>query len=133
MGATSDSRLATYTNRSVIDRIAMDEGVPRDTAELWFKEALKFLELATELEKSGERPFNLVPSAPVDAAWHAFILHTRDYADYCERKLGGFAHHNPSKPETDDAIASQLLDYLRTRVSMNRRYGELNDELWPLP
>jgi hypothetical protein len=33
--------------------------------------------------------------AEVDEVWHAFILFTRDYADFCQRAFGTFIHHVP--------------------------------------
>lgn len=35
------------------------------------------------------------PTPAADIGWHAFILHTREYADYCQN-LGVFVHHTPS-------------------------------------
>ena len=37
-----------------------------------------------------------MPSKVVDAYWHAFILDTRSYADWCDRTLGRFLHHVPA-------------------------------------
>lgn len=37
-----------------------------------------------------------VPSAVVDEAWHSFILHTKDYQNFCREKVGRFVHHVPS-------------------------------------
>ncbi|WP_433528369.1 glycine-rich domain-containing protein [Micromonospora sp. CA-263727] len=35
------------------------------------------------------------PSDLVDIGWHTFILHTRDYAAFCDRFAGRFIHHEP--------------------------------------
>ncbi|WP_415950612.1 glycine-rich domain-containing protein [Streptomyces sp. KLOTTS4A1] len=37
----------------------------------------------------------LSPSETVDVGWHTFILHTADYAEFCDRVAGYFIHHNP--------------------------------------
>lgn len=37
----------------------------------------------------------MVPSDDVDHGLHAFILHTKDYADFCGAHAGRFLHHNP--------------------------------------
>jgi hypothetical protein len=34
-------------------------------------------------------------SDTIDPFWHAHILHTRQYAEFCERVYGQFIHHNP--------------------------------------
>jgi hypothetical protein len=38
------------------------------------------------------------PGLLIDAGWHAFILHTADYAEFCERVAGRFIHHRPGNP-----------------------------------
>jgi len=40
----------------------------------------------------------LAPSPEVDKGWHAFILHTADYAEFCDRVVGRFIHHLPYDP-----------------------------------
>ncbi|UGY92258.1 glycine-rich domain-containing protein [Streptomyces gobiensis] len=37
----------------------------------------------------------LSPSPLVDDFWHAFLLHTKAYQDFCERTFGTFVHHQP--------------------------------------
>jgi hypothetical protein len=36
-----------------------------------------------------------MPSKVVDDLWHEFILHSRDYASFCDKAFGGFLHHTP--------------------------------------
>jgi hypothetical protein len=48
-----------------------------------------------------------MPSKAVDAAWHEFILYTRDYTYFCERAFGNYLHHIPNdEPSTDDDFYS---------------------------
>lgn len=132
--ADQDHALDEATARSVIARIVKDEDVSPATAERWLAEALRFLNLAAEMRATSDARL-VTPSAPVDAAWHAFILHTRPYAEYCERAYGGFVHHSvtpPIDPGAGPPQASGLFSYLLTRVLMRERYGELDEELWPL-
>ena len=44
-----------------------------------------------------------MPSRVVDAFWHALILDTRSYADWCDRTLGRFLHHVPAERLGGDA------------------------------
>jgi hypothetical protein len=44
-----------------------------------------------------EKRFVAMPSKAVDAYWHAFILHTRAYAQWCELAVGRFVHHTPAE------------------------------------
>lgn len=38
-------------------------------------------------------------SEPIDEVWHQHILFTRDYANFCEKAVGHFVHHDPMTPE----------------------------------
>lgn len=43
------------------------------------------------------RQFVAMPSVVVDAAWHAFILHTQAYERWCRVAFGGLMHHTPAE------------------------------------
>lgn len=38
-----------------------------------------------------------MPSCVVDAMWHAWILDTRAYANFCKQAFGSFLHHTPAE------------------------------------
>ena len=38
-----------------------------------------------------------MPSQVVDVAWHEFILHTRQYQQFCHAAFGRFLHHTPAE------------------------------------
>jgi hypothetical protein len=42
------------------------------------------------------------PSTLVDIGWHAFILYTHEYAEFCDRIAGRFIHHVPDDGPTGD-------------------------------
>jgi hypothetical protein len=50
---------------------------------------------------SGRR-YVAMPSRLADELWHAFILHTRAYGDFCRRAFGGILHHSPATSFTDN-------------------------------
>ena len=50
-----------------------------------------------------------MPSKIVDAYWHALILDTKSYADWCDRTLGRFLHHIPAERLGSDAMANDGL------------------------
>jgi hypothetical protein len=50
-----------------------------------------------------------MPSKVVDAYWHALILDTKGYADWCDRTLGRFLHHIPAERLGSDAKANDGL------------------------
>lgn len=67
----------------------------------------------------------LAPSKPVDAAWHAFLLHTRDYEAYCLERFGRLVHHEPA--ERADRKA-----YARAYQRRRERYGTPAADVWPI-
>lgn len=43
--------------------------------------------------------FVAMPSKVVDEAWHAFILDTEAYSEFCKQAFGRFMHHHPATRE----------------------------------
>ena len=52
-----------------------------------------------------------MPSKAVDAAWHEFIVLTKEYAKFCEQAFGSYLHHTPKAmmdTPTPAALANTL-------------------------
>jgi hypothetical protein len=75
----------------LVSRIVKDEQVEQQFAERIMDQALAFLAVCGL--NSGEP---LSPSELVDIGWHTFILHTIDYAEFCQCIAGRFIHHVPT-------------------------------------
>lgn len=104
----------------VVRRIAREGHVRRSTAERWFEELLKFLDVCAH-----ERG-PVSPPRRVDKAWHVFVLFTRDYRSYCEARHGAFIHHDPMEKPDSEA-------YERAYLWAEERYGDLPRRIWPPP
>lgn len=72
----------------------------------------------------------LAPSRTVDIGWHTFILHTRDYATFCERIAGRFLHHVPETPEQGEPSRAAA-ERERTSAAITAAGYALDGELWP--
>ena len=48
------------------------------------------------------------PSEIIDEAWHAFILHTRDYITYCFAHFGHLIHHVPNLDLCDGECGDEV-------------------------
>lgn len=46
------------------------------------------------------------PTPDVDEVWHAHILHTRRYAEDCDRMFGAFLHHDPAADQAALCVPS---------------------------
>lgn len=89
-------------------RVQKDEELDEDTADRVVEQALGFL-LACALNPDAR----LSPSEKVDVGWHAFILHTREYAAFCEKVAGHFIHHVPVLPGEDEQGSASAADAMR--------------------
>ncbi len=104
-------------------RIAVEEGFDRPFAERIMEQTLAFLKACADNPGLG-----LSPSRWVDIGWHAFVLHTRDYADFCAQVAGRFVHHEPTDDEDGDpgdALAPTL-------AAIEASGYTLDAELWPV-
>jgi hypothetical protein len=75
----------------------------------------------------------LGPSDLVDIGWHTFLLHTREYADFCQRIAGRFIHHQPEPPpdETGPTAPEPLGVPISRAVEAIRAAGfAVDHELW---
>jgi hypothetical protein len=104
------------------ERLMKDEGHDRDHSDRVIEQTLVFLKACAENPGA-----TLGPSMAVDAGWHAFVLHTREYASFCARVAGRFIHHDPTTGDSGSGGS------LRRTVEALRSTGyEVDDELWSL-
>lgn len=72
------------------------KGISAEDAAERTRELTRFLALSAE---HGELP---MISSAVDEAWHAFLLFTREYEEFCRTQFGRFLHHCPTTSRTVD-------------------------------
>ncbi len=95
--------LQDYQNTPVVSRFADRHQVPMERAQELFEKMKQFL--ATYMEN----PQADSPSREIDEIWHMFILHTKDYADFCSKYFGVFLHHQPcDASEGKDCTTTQV-------------------------
>jgi hypothetical protein len=120
-----------YTNPSVIRQI-VKHGISEAEARRWFQEMLKFLTVTDALITEHGDYWPKSPPPRVDVAWHEFILHTEDYAGYCDKTFGRFVEHHPAPaPDDADAKVNSAVHYTRVLLEARKRYGPLDREIWP--
>jgi hypothetical protein len=66
----------------------------------------------------------------MDEMWHAFVLHTKDYAEFCDRYLGRFVHHLPETAETTGMAPVSDADVERLITLVYTRLGKATADLW---
>ncbi|MFC4052894.1 hypothetical protein ACFOY4_24665 [Actinomadura syzygii] len=68
----------------------------------------------------------LAMSETVDPGWHAFLLHSQDYARYCADNLGYYLHHVPPTP----GVAACEEEIARTLPALRATGYRVDDEHW---
>lgn len=72
-----------------------------------------------------------MPSTLADDMWHEFLLHTRDYAAFCDAAFGQFLHHEPESTMSPDQAAANRSDGLL--ITLQRRVRMSTADLTPFP
>jgi hypothetical protein len=106
----------------LIRHIIADEDVEERLAERMVDQALAFLYACA---KTTDTP--LRPSKTVDVGWHAFVLHTSAYAEFCDRIAGRFIHHEPTEFEPPAHVGTTLAPTVNTMRLLGLA---VDDELW---
>jgi hypothetical protein len=106
-----------YRHDGVMRRYVQEHRAsPEEAAEV-FQEMLKYLYLSYRAAVNEPESFACVVSVEIekiDWMWHAFLLFTIDYAEFCDRYFGFFLHHVPieaddeEEPADDQALRAQV-------------------------
>lgn len=85
----------------------------------WMKQEIRALSIFLTLKvQVGDWDATMLsPSAQVDELWHALILDTKAYADFCKQfcPQDHFLHHRPSGRDEEDQGPRYLATYLLVR------------------
>lgn len=98
------SKILAYKNDAVIQRFVKFHPEAKEEAELIFDDLKRFLWLVAvmdEKEQKGEEVPDISFSASMlimDEIWHAFILVTEHYTDFCNTYFGKYIHHPTRMP-----------------------------------
>ncbi|MDD5267693.1 MAG: hypothetical protein PHO08_11275 [Methylococcales bacterium] len=82
---------------NVIARYALQNSIEIEEATNIFVELEIFLNNAAAQRQS--------PTKIVDTAWHEFILHTKEYTEYCTNFFGKYIHHTPDVAPSSPGLA----------------------------
>lgn len=135
---TTDNSLDLNQYKEIINSVDLSPIVNRLVKiEKWSeKQALAAVEqyrIYIFLCKKHGNHIKLPPSKDIDEVWHAHILHTKLYADFCHKIFNQFMHHDPADTESDNAT-----DYANDFENNTQRlyYDETGDYIYairPIP
>jgi hypothetical protein len=130
------ARLTTKPEQDVIAAIhALDlepvklRVMDAERGEGWTREYADSIEAAyktylTMLVKFPDDAEDILLSKDVDELWHAHILHTKKYADDCQKVFGHFLHHDPQPRERSfEAIQKRCALVEKTRRLYQQESG----------
>mgnify|MGYP005612526441 FL=1 len=118
-GKSHLAAIMAYENEGGVIRCAEDQEFSIEAARQIFHGLKQYL--AVCVFSGGKR----TPAKIVDECWHTFLLHSRDYAEFCEQYTRGFVHHEPA---IDD---SGFSFYPRTRQCVIALFGHIDEDVWP--
>lgn len=101
--AASPATVISYQNPDVVERIAREHQMDLTRAESIFRDTLRFLYLAGATDAK-----HIAPTKNIDIGWHAFLMFTRDYAEFCKLSFGKFIHHAPRRRGDGPATVNSL-------------------------
>ncbi len=106
-------------NPIIIEKISKSCSLDESDSKGALIEALKYLDLVFYTEQV------LTPALIVDYAWHEFILCTKSYAAFCDKKFGKFIHHHPG-----GRTKQTILQFHRTVKYYILYIGKPNEKYW---
>jgi len=70
-------------------------------------------------------------SRPLDPFWHAHVLHSEEYTDFCKRVVGEYMHHRPLDHSKSEHVAAvrRLYDY--TLDVLPKIFSTVDAQFWP--
>lgn len=73
---------------------------------------------------------DLPPSQDIDEVWHAHILHSKEYTDFCKLVFGDYLHHNPGQEEGE---YFQKKFETQTQELYKKEFGDYIYAVRPIP
>jgi len=126
--------LACEDEQRIIECFVDRYDVTLEEATEIFKETKKWLWLAAQNED--ESMFIDRPLLILDEMWHTFILHTRQYYNFCINNFKKLVHHNPTPPSEKKVLEKELKDNPSEVISkhqqrVEKQYSVIYDKLGP--
>lgn len=126
--------------RKLIDTVDLNSTINRLTTVHHWKEAwaLKAVEQYRHylfLKIKYGKTHALPPSLDIDEVWHAHILHTEEYTEFCQQAFGFFLHHHPHHGKNNELTDADIAKAFEeeTQKLYYLEFGEYIEAVMPLP
>lgn len=109
---------------AVLKRLILIEGWTLKQARLGIAQYRNYIFLKLKY-RSEFKETELPPSYEIDEVWHAHILHTRDYIQFCNEVFNEYLHHSPHHGQNQSLSLKQLENiFAQTQQLYNKEFGE---------
>jgi hypothetical protein len=131
-----------YRHPDVVARFLKSWNLPQEEAEAIFDDLKRWLWVSA-MSKKDELAGELVVQMAilnsmilVDEMWHAFILFTKDYTQFCVEHFGFYIHHGPTtQAQNEEAIAAMHADpaafEAQVTAEFEAQFSYIYDKLGP--
>lgn len=107
------SRLLAYDNQRLVQYHAQKHAIDSKEAHRRLGDWLGWVWLLAHRKKQQKETYLFGPLLALDELWHDFLLHTRDYDDFCQLYLDVFLHHDIVNETNVTKISTEYLcDFL---------------------
>lgn len=104
------SSVLAYENDAVVRRYCTEHPqVSYEAAQQIFKDLLAWLWLSEHRLSRHLTSHMIAPLAMLDEMWHIFILHTRNYTEFCQQYFHRYLHHEVEHASAEYHVASDAL------------------------
>src|SRR3989344_6580259 len=77
-------------------------------------------------------PLNAHAASPkIDMFWHAHMLHSRQYAEFCDRVVSRFMHHEPLNDENEEEVEAVRRLYDFTLEVLDKMFVRVDPKNFP--
>ncbi len=120
-------KIATYDLSTVVERLVLIEGWSIKQAQEILSQYRNFLFLKAKYGQD----YDLPPSRDIDEAWHAHILHTDEYQQFCHSVFGYYLHHHPQHGR-DEKTTRAALRKSFDEETQNFHFAEFGEYIYDL-
>jgi hypothetical protein len=129
--ADTIAAIMNYKMPHVIARCQKDHNYTNDDMVILEQELKRYLALSAIMQK--EDLGTGMYSGDVDNLWHAFILFTAEYADFCQKHIGYFVHHMPELEDFKDRSKEKRAASQKDFQAFIKNYEKaFNEEIHPI-
>lgn len=106
--------LLTYENEQVVRYFCHQyPDFSYEKSKQLFQDLLAWMWLSIYRQTSNRSTYLFGPLLVLDKMWHNFILHTRDYVDFCYRYFNDYFHHHVEPAGFEYLLtAEELADFI---------------------